>query len=99
MKKTIVSVALAIIALAAIHSNVNVSGTEAKHGTYPNSGIVTDIYPEADMVIVATSTGSRWSFRGVEDWMVGDNAAMIMDDNGTPDYVFDDEIVSVRYCG
>ena len=34
-----------------------------------------------------------------EDWEVDDFAAVIFDDNGTPNYIYDDAIKDMRYVG
>lgn len=65
---------------------------------YPLTTRVYAVDPDADIVIVETFNGMLYSFDGVEDWMEGDCCAVIMNDNGTSE-VFDDKIVSVRYCG
>lgn len=39
-----------------------------------------------------------WEFDEVEDWMVGDLVAMVMEDNGTAE-VSDDDVISYRYVG
>ena len=64
--------------------------------TYPAAGIVSDIHD--DTVYVTDSAGFTWAFCPAEDWMIGDMAAMTMNDKGTPS-ILDDEIVDVRYTG
>lgn len=66
---------------------------------YPNAMIVDEIDRAADVVYIKTCTGLVYSFEGVEDWMIGDLAAVIMDDNGTPENVKDDIILDIRYTG
>lgn len=65
---------------------------------YPACGIVVEIDEENDLVMVEDFNGDIWIFEGIEDWFIGDICAMMMDDNGT-DTIYDDIIVSVRYCG
>ena len=67
-------------------------------GVYPRSGIVTGIDRGADVVTWTDAAGLDWSFYGVEDWMIGDGVAALMDDNGTA-IVTDDAIVAVRFAG
>ena len=43
--------------------------------------------------------GNLWDFSSVEDWSGGDLAVCIFSDNGTPDYLQDDEIITVHYSG
>lgn len=54
---------------------------------------------EDDEVIVETFTGNQSAFYGAEDWMVGDIAALTIDNMGTPDDITDDRIINARYCG
>lgn len=42
--------------------------------------------------------GEVWCFNGCEDWIEGDIASMVMFDNGSK-IIYDDEIISVKYCG
>ena len=65
---------------------------------YPQTAIVTEVNYTDDLVTVETFTGFQFSFEGCEDWMEGDCASLIMDDNGT-DKIFDDLIIMARYSG
>lgn len=65
---------------------------------YPACGVVVRLDYTADIVTVEDVTGHEWQFYEVEDWCLGDVAAMIMYDNGTLS-IKDDEIIDVRYCG
>ena len=65
------------------------------HNQYPAAGTVT---VAGDTVYVTDSTGNVWSFEGAEDWQTGDQAAMLMDDNGT-ETIYDDEVLQIRYVG
>lgn len=69
------------------------------YSEYPQAGIVIALDPDADTVSVATASDLVYEFYGCEDWMIGDMAAMIMNDSGTPDSVLDDKIISARYAG
>ena len=70
-----------------------------KHQTtrYANVAEVCMVDHDRDLVVCQDSVGHIWEFYGSEDWMVGDCAALVMDDNGT-ELVIDDTIVNVRYC-
>ncbi len=68
------------------------------HTQYPRAGHVTALDRDADVVTWTDAAGLDWSFYGVEDWMIGDTVAAIMDDMGTQ-CVTDDEIVAVRFAG
>ena len=58
---------------------------------------VYDIDLVKDEVVFVDSTGNLWAERGVEDWEIGDIAALLMDGQHT-DSIYDDEIVSARYA-
>ena len=64
---------------------------------YPASMVVTDV--RGDVVTMETATGHIYEMDGAEDWSPGDLAALIMWNNGTPDDVTDDVIISARYSG
>lgn len=51
-----------------------------------------------DKVYCEDFNGEVWCFNGCEDWMEGNIASMVMYDNGTS-IIYDDEIISIRYCG
>lgn len=65
---------------------------------YPLCGVVTEVDHKADTVKVTDGAGLDWVFNGAEDWFEGDFAALLMDDNRTPE-VFDDKILDVKFCG
>ena len=64
---------------------------------YPAVGVVVGFSEEDDIVFVRTHDGNEWSFEEIDDWQVGDKCCMVFSDNGTPGYVYDDQIVAVRY--
>ena len=66
---------------------------------YPASGIVTGFDNGNDLVIYEDFEGNVWDFPGIEDWEEGDRVALIMDNNGTPDNIYDDLPVVWRYIG
>ena len=70
----------------------------ASYELYPNCGVVVEVDNVQDLVTFKDFTGNLWTFHGVEDWYVDDICACIMNDNGTS-IIYDDIIVSVRYCG
>lgn len=65
---------------------------------YPRCGIVVEVNRESDEIIIHDGVGFLWAVKGAEDWCVGDIAAMIMDDQGTPS-IKDDAVVAVTYQG
>lgn len=87
MKLLSIAIAVAVIMTAPLTVRADI---------YPSCGIVTEI--ENDVVIYTEFNGNRFGFYGVEDWVLGDIVATVMDDNGTPK-VNDDVILFARYCG
>lgn len=79
-------------------ANVPAKNT-TEHNPYPLSSIVKSIHN--DKITVETINGMLWTFIDdkSEDWYVNDICALLIDDNGTPDYIYDDIIVKARYSG
>lgn len=65
---------------------------------YPMAVTVVDVSEALDTVTVEDSNKNLWQFHGVEDYMVGDVVACIVDTNGTPE-IKDDVIIQTRYSG
>ena len=65
---------------------------------YPQTFVVTEVNQAADTITLEDFNGYTWTYEGAEDWLPGDIAAAIMDDNGT-DIIFDDSIKQLRYTG
>lgn len=65
---------------------------------YPMTAIVTEILETKNAVIIKNYNGQEWTFEGIEDWIVGDVCALIMDNQNTPE-IKDDVIVQVKYGG
>lgn len=63
---------------------------------YAMTTIVSAIDPDTDVVTCRDNSGNLWEFYGVEDWQVGDVAALVMDSKGTPS-IYDDEIISEKF--
>lgn len=94
MKKVITMMILMVV-LANVLCGCRAKSTD---NLYPMSTIVTKCDYDADVVTVTDFNGNDWEFEGVEDWMEGDICALLMDTMGT-DIIYDDKIISVRYCG
>lgn len=67
--------------------------------SYAKSTVVIDVNYNDDLVTVQDFFGNTWQFFGCEDWAEGDICALIMDNNGTSDTIYDDVITNVTYCG
>jgi hypothetical protein len=70
----------------------------ASAAVYPAVGVVFELDRENDLVVFEDCTGNLWAMEGIEDWMVGDIGALLMNDMET-NTIYDDEIVMVRYAG
>lgn len=86
-----------LILAAVLLSFLLCQSTSPQH--YPLAGVVSEIDRSADVVTVEDAAGNLWRFTGAEDWCLGDLAALLMDDGGTPENVMDDVIVAARYAG
>lgn len=64
---------------------------------YPRTFFVEAIDPNSDIVTFSDVNGQTWEWFGVEDWIVNDMAAAIMDDNNTPSTIYDDIIIKLYY--
>lgn len=66
---------------------------------YPKTFVVSACDLDNDTVFLVDSNNNEWAISGIEDWMEGDVASAIMSDNGTPDSIYDDKILDIRYSG
>lgn len=71
----------------------------APDGFYPRTATVIEFNYMTDAVICKDCAGIVWIFYGIEDWNIGDLVSMMLYDNGTPDSIYDDEIVMAYYGG
>lgn len=101
IKKTLLTLtALAAIAAGSMKATAYTGeNTAPRPEIYPDAMVVDEIDKENDIVYIKTCAGNIYSFYGVEDWMVGDIVAVIMSDNGTPETITDDIIITTRYAG
>lgn len=63
---------------------------------YPRAGYVSSVDRVADIVSIDDGA-DVWTISGVDSWTLGDGVALLMDDNGTPENIYDDAVVSARY--
>lgn len=69
---------------------------------YPHMGEVTAVHPKANGYEITFTDGAGRSYSWIDDsgdWFIGDFVATIMDDNGTPETVYDDIVVDTKYAG
>ncbi len=90
-----------IIALAAIITLVPMTAKAdtVEHHLYAKTAVVIELDYDSDTVVLSDGAENLWAFYGIEDWQIDDFASMLMDDNGTPDTIYDDIIVEVTYAG
>ena len=84
---------LALASLVALlNGNPNVS-------LYATTFVVSETKEITDTVILTDMySGQQFSFKGIEDWHIGDLAACVMSDNGT-ETIYDDSILTIKYAG
>lgn len=72
---------------------------EPAKATYPKTTVCLAVNHQTDTVTVADCNGTEWKFSGCQDFEEGDLIALIMNDNGTQNYIWDDTVVTARYSG
>lgn len=87
----VIAAALAMLSAGAI-------GGRATH-QYALPVYVAEIDRAEDVVTYETHSGHRFEWQGVEDQETGEIYSLMMDDNGTPETIEDDRIISARYSG
>lgn len=68
---------------------------------YPRFGNIVDIEYDTDYITVDDGMGNLWDFYSAPIAMYyfyGDLLVMLMDDNDTPDWIYDDRVVNAYYC-
>lgn len=66
---------------------------------YSDIGYVDEVNYIQDVVYYTDFSGEEWSFYGTNDWNCNDQVSVIMFNNFTPNYIYDDVIVNARYTG
>ena len=94
MKKIVLALILLIIASGIVMCACT---NEPEHNVYPRAAFVNEIKLKDDIVVFEDGAGFAWECQTIEDWVVGDVVAMLMDDNGTPNSIYDDYIIAVEY--
>lgn len=95
-------IGLAAVATLAVFSVSANETTTLKPGTitmYPKTTICLAVNRQMDVVTVADCNGTEWTFADCQDFEEGDLIALIMNDSGTPDTIWDDTIITARYSG
>lgn len=84
--------------LAALALLVVAGNKMALAENYPKLFIVDSVNISANEIELRDANGFIWAQEGTEDWVSGDYAVAIMDDNDTPE-IFDDSIEVLHYAG
>ena len=95
MKKLLAIVILSCVLFSVVSSSaeqIDVDNILIRVGT------IIEIDEENDVVVVMDTVGMLWEFEGIEDYMLDDTVALLMDMNNT-EIIFDDIIVRVFYVG
>lgn len=95
--KKITAIALAIIALLALVPTAKADTTN--HRLYAKTAIVVELEYESDTVVCSDGAENLWAFYGIEDWQINDFVSLLMDDNGTPETIYDDAIIEATFAG
>ena len=96
----IVLLGIGLVSTMELHAEPDYIKANPTYETYPATGIVTTVSESGQFIEFTDFNGNQWTLDGdPEDWACGDRIAVIMSDNGTPESIYDDEIMSVRYCG
>lgn len=80
------------------------------HGIYATTMLVTNtevydmgtktIEDDGGLIELVDGAGNGWDYEEYpEDYYTGDYVSVLMDDNGTPEYIYDDIIIELRATG
>lgn len=98
MKKILIVSAAALMTAVVLSIVLFGAGVFVSNHFYSRIAYVEGFAPESDRVVFVDTLGHYWIMDGIEDWMAGDMASLIMYDSGT-DKIFDDQIVRATYQG
>lgn len=96
--KKFVAIIIIIVTLLVACTPATVKA-EADHRVYAMTAIVIELDYDSDTVVLSDGAENLWAFYGIEDWQIDDFASLLMDDNGTPETIYDDIILEVTYAG
>lgn len=97
-----VALILSVTAVFVSSASADTARTQAVDADriHSRSAVVSGLDGASDTVSMTDSVGCVWVFEGVEDWCIGDVVAFtLLDTAGTPDSIWDDEVVSWGYSG
>lgn len=89
---------ITIIACTIIIACATPASAEAVEDVYAMTTVVVELDYDNDAVVCVDFNGNEWAFYGIEDWLVGDVATLVMW-NAETDIIYDDEVLDVYYSG
>ena len=102
MKKMISVLVILVVMVCGMCIGANANASEGRNFNenhiYSLTTVVECVDYDHNRVYCKDFNGEVWCFNGCEDWIEGDIASMVMFDNGSK-IIYDDEIISVKYCG
>lgn len=70
----------------------------ADMGFYSKTMAVVELDARVDAVTAVDFSGNEFAWFGIEDWLTGDTASVLLCDNGTPE-IYDDIVIDATYSG
>lgn len=102
MKKLISVLVILVVMVCGMSIGSSANASEGRNFNenhiYSLTTVVECVDYDHNRVYCKDFNGEVWCFNGCEDWIEGDIASMVMFDNGSK-IIYDDEIISVKYCG
>ena len=89
---------VAMLSSSAILPKEETTTEEISNRYYALTAVICDLEPANDLVYCEDFNGNLWIFKGIEDWLEGDLASLLMDNNNTIG-ITDDIILSAHYGG
>ena len=91
---TILCVLFIICAVWFIYMGTPAKTSNVKNNFYALATVVYAVDEVEDVVTCEDYSGNLWDFYGVENWKIGDNVNLLMNDCGTTE-IYDDEICGI----
>lgn len=101
---------LSLLSLNIVTLAITPTEIDPSHGIYAQTMIVCDTYvdtkgtetieDDGGEIHLTDGNGNLWVYEEYpEDYYVGDYVAVLFEDNGTPNYIYDDIILDLRATG
>lgn len=90
-----VKIILICIIVACLSSSIRVEDSNEEE--YP--AVMKVIEVKENYLLLEDLNGNQWEADNPEDLEPGDICGVLMNNNGTSETIFDDEIITIRYCG